>query len=76
VVEVPARLFTLIVAGVFELGRLLPDSLASRQLRHPVMNSALSELLACVVALPKTAPFTVDRGRRPIADVGVDGRLQ
>jgi thiol:disulfide interchange protein/DsbC/DsbD-like thiol-disulfide interchange protein len=60
VVTLLALLFTLIglnFAGVFDFGRLLPDSLASRQLRHPVMNSALSGLLAGIVASPCTAPF-------------------
>ena len=60
VVTVLALLFTLIglnLAGVFEFGQVLPDSFASRQLRHPVLNSALSGLLAGIVASPCTAPF-------------------
>lgn len=60
VVTALALLFTLIglnLAGVFEFGRLLPAGIASHQMRHPVMNSALSGLLAGIVASPCTAPF-------------------
>lgn len=60
VVAALALLFTLLglnLAGVFEFGQFLPGSIASRQLRHPVMNSALSGLLAGIVASPCTAPF-------------------
>ena len=55
-----AALFTLLVlnfAGVFEFGSLLPSGLASAQARNPVVDSALSGVLAVAVASPCTAPF-------------------
>ncbi len=55
-----AALFTLIglnLAGVFELGSLLPSSLATARARHPVVDSALTGVLAVAVASPCTAPF-------------------
>jgi len=55
-----AALFTLIglnLAGVFEVGNLLPDRLATMQLRHPLVDSALTGVLAVAVAAPCTAPF-------------------
>ncbi len=55
-----ALLFTLIglnLAGVFGIGSVLPSSLASRQLRHPVANAFLTGVLAVAVASPCTAPF-------------------
>ena len=55
-----ALLFTLIglnLAGVFELGQMLPSSVASLQARNPVANDFLSGVLAVVVASPCTAPF-------------------
>ena len=55
-----AALFTLIglnLAGVFELGSVLPDRLATAQLRHPLLDSALTGVLAVAVAAPCTAPF-------------------
>ena len=55
-----AVLFTLIglnLAGLFELGSLLPSRLATAQLRHPLLDSALTGLLAVAVAAPCTGPF-------------------
>jgi thiol:disulfide interchange protein DsbD len=60
VVAVLAALFTLIglnLAGVFELGSVLPSSWAAAQARHPVVDSALTGVLAVAVASPCTAPF-------------------
>ncbi len=60
VVATLAALFTLIglnLAGVFELGSVLPSSLASARVRHPVVDSALTGVLAVAVASPCTAPF-------------------
>jgi thiol:disulfide interchange protein DsbD len=60
VVAVLAALFTLIglnLAGVFEFGNVLPDRVATLQLRHPLMDSALTGVLAVAVAAPCTAPF-------------------
>ena len=55
-----ALLFTLIglnLAGLFEFGQMLPSSLAAMQSRHPVVDAALSGVLAVAVASPCTAPF-------------------
>ncbi len=55
-----AALFTLIglnLAGVFELGTVLPSGLAAARARHPVADSALTGVLAVAVASPCTAPF-------------------
>ncbi len=55
-----ALLFTLIglnLAGLFEFGQMLPSSLAALQSRHPVVDAALSGVLAVAVASPCTAPF-------------------
>ncbi len=55
-----ALLFTLIglnLAGLFEFGQMLPSSLATLQSRHPVVDAALSGVLAVAVASPCTAPF-------------------
>ena len=55
-----AVLFTLIglnLIGLFEFGHMLPSSLASLQSRHPVVDAALSGVLAVAVASPCTAPF-------------------
>ena len=55
-----AALFTLIglnLAGVFDLGSVLPSSLAAARARHPVVDSALTGVLAVAVASPCTAPF-------------------
>ncbi|NML13794.1 protein-disulfide reductase [Azohydromonas sp. G-1-1-14] len=55
-----AVLFTLIglnLAGQFEFGTLLPSGLAGLQLRHPLLDHALTGVLAVAVASPCTAPF-------------------
>jgi len=55
-----AALFTLLalnLAGVFEVGRVLPSRLAGLQARHPVVDSFLTGVLAVAVASPCTAPF-------------------
>ena len=60
VVAVLATLFTLIALnlfGLFEFGQILPARLASFQYKHPVMDAALSGVLAVAVASPCTAPF-------------------
>ena len=60
VVAALAALFTLIglnLAGMFELGSLLPSSVASARARHPLIDSALTGVLAVAVASPCTAPF-------------------
>jgi thiol:disulfide interchange protein/DsbC/DsbD-like thiol-disulfide interchange protein len=60
VVAALAVLFTLIglnLAGVFEVGQVLPSRLASLQARHPAADACLSGLLAVAIASPCTAPF-------------------
>ena len=60
VVAVLATLFTLLglnLAGVFEIGSILPHRLASLQARHPVVDAFLSGVLAVAIASPCTAPF-------------------
>ena len=60
VVAALAVLFTLIglnLAGVFELGSVLPSSWAGLQARHPVADHFLTGMLAVAVASPCTAPF-------------------
>ena len=60
VVAMLAALFTLIglnLAGLFEFGSVLPDRWASARARHPVLDSALTGVLAVAVASPCTAPF-------------------
>jgi thiol:disulfide interchange protein len=55
-----ALLFTLIglnLLGVFELGGVLPGSLGGLQVRHPVVDHALTGVLAVLIASPCTAPF-------------------
>jgi thiol:disulfide interchange protein/DsbC/DsbD-like thiol-disulfide interchange protein len=55
-----AALFTLIglnLAGVFEVGSLLPSNLASLRARDPTLDSFLTGVLAAAVASPCTAPF-------------------
>ncbi|MES2483864.1 MAG: thioredoxin family protein [Pseudomonadota bacterium] len=60
VVAALAALFTLIalnLAGVFEFGGVLPSSVATLDVRHPVGNAFLSGVLAVAIASPCTAPF-------------------
>jgi thiol:disulfide interchange protein len=60
VIATLAALFTLIglnLTGVFEFGSILPSSLASLRARHPLVDSALTGVLAVAVASPCTAPF-------------------
>jgi thiol:disulfide interchange protein DsbD len=60
VVATLAALFTLLglnLAGLFEVGMLLPHQLASLQARHPVVDAFLSGVLAVAIASPCTAPF-------------------
>lgn len=55
-----ALLFTLIglnLLGLFEVGGLLPGNLAASRAAHPVVDSALTGVLAVAVASPCTAPF-------------------
>jgi thiol:disulfide interchange protein/DsbC/DsbD-like thiol-disulfide interchange protein len=55
-----AVLFTLIglnLAGVFEFGTMLPSSLAAARVRHPLVDSLLTGVLAVAIASPCTAPF-------------------
>nr|WP_310346236.1 thioredoxin family protein [Rhodoferax saidenbachensis] len=55
-----ALLFTLIalnLAGWLNVGSVLPQRLATLQLRHPVAEAFLSGVLAVAVASPCTAPF-------------------
>ena len=60
VVALLAALFTLIglnLAGLFEVGSLLPHRLASLQAKHPTGDAFLSGVLAVAIASPCTAPF-------------------
>jgi len=60
VLAVLATLFTLLglnLAGVFEIGSILPHRIASLQARHPVVDAFLSGVLAVAIASPCTAPF-------------------
>jgi thiol:disulfide interchange protein DsbD len=60
VVTALAAFFTLIALnlfGLFEFGQILPSRIASFQYKHPVMDAALSGVLAVAVASPCTAPF-------------------
>ena len=60
VVSALAAFFTLIALnlfGLFEFGQILPSRVASFQYKHPVMDAALSGVLAVAVASPCTAPF-------------------
>ena len=55
-----AVLFTLLglnLAGLFEIGSVLPHRIASLQARHPVVDAFLSGVLAVAIASPCTAPF-------------------
>jgi thiol:disulfide interchange protein/DsbC/DsbD-like thiol-disulfide interchange protein len=60
VVAALAALFTLLglnLAGVFEIGSILPSSVASLQAKNPSVDAFLSGVLAVAVASPCTAPF-------------------
>ncbi|MFY7973862.1 MAG: protein-disulfide reductase DsbD family protein [Rubrivivax sp.] len=60
VVALLAALFTLIalnLAGVFEIGSVLPSSVETARARNPVLDSVLTGVLAVAVASPCTAPF-------------------
>ena len=55
-----AVLFTVLglnLAGLFEFGKFLPSSVASKQARNPAVNAFLSGVLAVAIASPCTAPF-------------------
>jgi thiol:disulfide interchange protein DsbD len=55
-----AALFTLIglnLAGVFEVGSVLPSAWLAARARHPLVDSLLTGVLAVAVASPCTAPF-------------------
>ncbi len=59
-IAVLAVLFTLIglnLAGLFEVGSVLPSSVASAQAKHPLADSFLTGVLAVAIASPCTAPF-------------------
>ena len=60
VVALLAVLFTVIglnLAGLFEFGMLAPSSVASAEVKNPVLNAGLSGVLAVAIASPCTAPF-------------------
>ena len=60
VVALLAALFTLIglnLAGLFEVGMLLPSRWAAAQARNPVTDAFLTGVLTVAVASPCTAPF-------------------
>lgn len=60
VVAALAVLFTLIglnLSGLFNVGHVLPSSVASLQARHPVTDAFLTGVLATAIASPCTAPF-------------------
>ncbi len=60
VVAALAVLFTLIglnLAGLFEIGNLLPSRLATLQARSPTADAFLTGVLATAIASPCTAPF-------------------
>ena len=55
-----AVLFTLLalnLAGLFEIGSVLPQGLANLQARHPAADAFLSGVLAVAIASPCSAPF-------------------
>ncbi len=55
-----AVLFTLIglnLAGLFELGSVLPSSVATLQAKNPTADAFLTGVLATAIASPCTAPF-------------------
>ena len=45
------------LSGVFEIGQLLPSALANWNAKNPLVNDALSGVLAVVIASPCSAPF-------------------
>ena len=45
------------LSGVFDFGRFVPSSVATWEAHRPLLNDALSGVLAVVVASPCTAPF-------------------
>lgn len=60
VVVALAILFTLIglnLLGVFDIGNVLPSSVATMQAKHPTADAFLTGVLATAVASPCTAPF-------------------
>ena len=60
VVAALAALFTLIglnLAGVFELGNIVPDRVANLHARHPLGDAFVSGVVAVAIASPCTAPF-------------------
>jgi len=60
VIAALAVLFTLIglnLVGLLEVGTILPSSLATLQLRHPLGDAFLTGVLAVAIASPCTAPF-------------------
>lgn len=60
VVALLTTLFTLIglnLAGLFEVGMLLPSRWLTAQARHPVTDAFLTGVLTVAVASPCTAPF-------------------
>ncbi|HKW80854.1 MAG TPA: thioredoxin family protein [Casimicrobiaceae bacterium] len=50
-------LMALNLSGLFEIGTLLPSSLVGWNAKNPLVNDALSGVLAVVVASPCSAPF-------------------
>ena len=53
-------LFTLLalnLAGLFEIGNVLPQGLANLQAKHPAADAFLSGMLAVAIASPCSAPF-------------------
>jgi thiol:disulfide interchange protein DsbD len=55
-----AVLFTLLalnLAGLFEIGNVLPQGLANLQAKHPAADAFLSGVLAVAIASPCSAPF-------------------
>jgi thiol:disulfide interchange protein DsbD len=60
VIAALATLFTVIglnLAGVFQFGNFLPQSVLTSSVKHPIVNSLLSGVLAVAIASPCTAPF-------------------
>lgn len=60
VIATLAALFTLIglnLSGMFEFASVLPSGLASLRARHPLVDAALTGVLAVAIASPCTAPF-------------------